>query len=274
MGVLRLLVVTTVAFVALVASEGALGVGPWPGLARSVVSAEGDVRYTASSANGSTTVRAVGVGKPGGVLATAKLDGAWGIPAVTSTGVAGGLSPNGRRLVLSEPSDFGGLRSQSRFLVLATPSLTVDDTIVLNGEFGFDTLSPDGRTLYVIQHRSRADLNSYVVRAYDLREKRLLQGTIVAKGETGSMRGYPVARATSRGGTWVYTLYHRLNGNPFIHALNANRRFAVCIDLTWRPGSSNVWLAHLVLSPDGRQLVVRSGGAAVSTVDTKTFRVR
>jgi hypothetical protein len=64
-----------------------------------------------------------------------------------------------------------------------------------------------------------------------------------------------------------------MSGKPFIHALNANRRFAVCIDLSWQPGSSNIWLAKLVLSPDGRQLVVRSGGTAVSTVDTRTFRV-
>jgi hypothetical protein len=158
--------------------------------------------------------------------------------------------------------------------VLRAATLALEDTLVLPGEFGFDTLSPDGSTMYVIQHRSRADLNAYVVRAYDLRQHHLLPGTIVAKGETGSMRGYPVARATSRRGTWVYTLYNRPSGNPFIHALDTSERYAVCIDLTWRPGSSNIWLARLVLSAHGRQLVVRSGGVAVSTVDTKTFSVR
>jgi hypothetical protein len=275
MHVLRLLVVVAVGSAALIASEVALGVGPWPGLAQAVVSSHGNIRYTASRADGSTIVRAVKPGaQGGGVVARAELGGAWGIPAVTSTGVAGGLSPDGRRLVLSEAANYGGLRSRSRFLVLSTATLAPEDTIVLNGEFGFDALSPEGRTLYVIQHRSRTDLNAYVVRAYDLVRKRLLPGTIVAKGETGSMRGYPVARATSRGGTWVYTLYNRMNGKPFIHALNARRRSAVCIDLSWVPGSSNVWLARLVLSPDGRRLVVRSGGAAVSTVDTTTLRVR
>jgi hypothetical protein len=274
MRVLRLLVVFAVVATALIASEVAGGVGPWPGLAGAVVSTHGDVRYTASRADGSTIVRAVKPAKRGGVVATAQFQGTWGIPSVTSTGVAGGLSPDGRSLVLSEAPSYGGLRSQSRFLVLSTATLALEDTLVLHGEFGFDTLSPDGSTMYVIQHRSRADLNAYVVRAYDLPQHRLLPGTIVAKGETGSMRGYPVARATSSRGTWVYTLYNRQNGNPFIHALNAGGRYAVCIDLTWQPGSSNIWLARLVLSPDGRQLVVRSGGAAVSTVDTKTFRVR
>jgi hypothetical protein len=274
MRVLHLLVVAAVVSTALVASEAAGAVGPWPGLARAVVSAQGNVRFTASSAGGSTTVRAAKPANQGGVVATAQFAGAWGIPAVTSTGVAGGLSPDGRTLVLSEAPSYSGLRSQSRFLLLSTATLALVDTIALRGEFGFDTLSPDGSTMYVIQHRSRADLNAYVVRDYDVRQHRLLPGTIVAKGETGSMRGYPVARATSSRGTWVYTLYNRQNGNPFIHALNASGRYAVCIDLTWQPGSSNIWLARLVLSPDGRRLVVRSGGAAVSTVDTKTFRVR
>jgi hypothetical protein len=100
-----------------------------------------------------------------------------------------------------------------------------------------------------------------------------LRGVIVAKGESGAMRGYPVSRATSKQAAWVYTLYNRGSGKPFIHALNTNQRFAVCIDLPWEPDSSNIWLTRLVLTPDGGRLVVRSGGAAVATVDTKTFRV-
>jgi hypothetical protein len=251
-----------------------MAVGPWPGLAQSVRSTQGDVRYTAVRSGESTTIRALRVGANGGELATTKLDGKWGIPAVTSTGVAGGLAPDGRTLVLTEPPSYNGLRSKSTFLVLSTDTLAIRNTIVLKGEFGFDAIAPDGRTLYLIQHRSRSDLVSYVVRGYDLGKGRLLSRVIVAKGESGAMRGYPVARATSKAASWVYTLYNRGSGKPFIHALNTNQRFAVCIDLPWQPGSSNIWLTRLVLTPDGRQLVVRSGGAAVATVDTKTFRVR
>jgi hypothetical protein len=268
---IRLFTVATVCLAALIAAAAASGVGPWPGLAQSVTSAQTGIRYTASRTGAATTVRALRAGQ---VLATAQLDGSWGIPAVTSTGVAGGLSPDSRLLVLSEQSTAGGLRSQSRFQVLSTRSLEVAQTIVLPGEFGFDALSADARTLYLIQHRSRADLVAYVVRGYDLQAKRLLPGVIVAKGEGGSMRGYPVARATARSGSWVYTLYNRGSGSPFIHALNTDGRFAVCIDLTWQPASNNIWLTRLQLSADGRKLVVRSGGAAVATVDTKTFRVR
>jgi hypothetical protein len=156
--------------------------------------------------------------------------------------------------------------------VLSTRTLTLEKTIVLEGEFGFDALSPDRRTLYVIQHRSTADLVSYVVRAFDLTRNRLVPGVIVAKGESGSMRGYPVSRATSKTAAWVYTLYNRGSGRPFIHALNTIRRFAVCIDLP-AVASNDVWNTRLSLSADGRHLLVRSHGTAVAMVDTKSFGV-
>jgi hypothetical protein len=215
-------------------------------------------------------VRAI---RGGRVVAKTTVDGAYGIPAVTSTGLAGGLSPDGRLLVLAEPTNYQELREKSRFVVLTTKPLAVRETVVLPGEFGFDALSPDRRTLYLLRHASTSDLNAYEVRAYDLRESRLLERVIVAKGESATMRGYPAARATSSSGAWVYTLYSRQNGDPFIHALNAARRSAVCIDLPWHASFSDAFEARLALSPDGRKLVVWSSGAAVATVDTKTFAV-
>jgi hypothetical protein len=273
MRVIRWAIVAAIFVTALAVSGVALGVGPWPGLAASVVSSHGDVSYRASRSGSSTIVRARTLGADRGVVATATFDGHWGIPAVTSTGLGGGLSPDGRLLVLTEPPNYNGLRSESTFLLVSTATLALRDTIVLKGEFGFDTLSADGRTLYLIQHRSQADLVSYVVRGYDLVQKRLLPGVIVAKGESSSMRGYPVSRATGQAGSWVYTLYHRGSGSPFIHALNTDQRYAICIDLPWQASSQAVWTARLALSPDGRRLLVRSDHAVVARVDTKTFRV-
>jgi hypothetical protein len=99
-----------------------------------------------------------------------------------------------------------------------------------------------------------------------------LPGTIVARGETGSMRGYPVARATGPRGSWVYTLYTPITGEPFIHALNTVTKSAACIDL---PGVAprNIWETRLSLSPDGHRLRVRSGGKSLATVDVKTLRL-
>jgi hypothetical protein len=260
---------------ATVVSGTALGVGPWPGLARTVRAPSGDVRYTATRADGATTVKALNAG---GVVASATFDGAYGIPAVTSTGLAGGLSPDGRLLVLVEPPTYEGLRERSRFLVLSTDTLSQVAAIVLRGEFGFDAVSPDRRTLYLIQHVSRRDLVSYVVRAYDLRARRLLPGKIVDKREVNeAMRGYPVARATSTSGAWVFTLYNRATAGrpPFVHALNAASRWARCIDLPRWPSTTNPWDAHLELTGGGRQLTVRaSGGITVARIDTKTLRVQ
>jgi hypothetical protein len=250
----------------------ALAVGPWPGLAASVPSPAGDVRYTAARANGKTTVKAI---KEGTVVASTRLAGAFGIPAVTSLGTPGGLSPDGRLLVLAQPPSYEGLRIQSRFVVLSTTRLARVATIALPGEFGFDAVSPDRRTLYVIQHVSTSDLVRYVVRAYDLPARRLLPRVIVDKRNPSEvMRGYPVARATSPGGDWVYTLYLKNPGSSvtFVHALNAAGRTAFCIDLpNWSPGD-DVWETRLELLGDNL-LVKAKGGATVARIDTRTLQV-
>jgi hypothetical protein len=260
--------VVTIASMVATASAGA--VGPWPGLAATVSSADHGVRYTASRANGGTAIRAISHGR---VTSTLRVDGSWGIPAVTSVGLAGGLSHDGRLLVLAQAPTYQGLRAESTFLLVDTPKLSVRKTITVPGELGFDALSPDRRTLYLIEHRNTSDLVQYVVRAYDLVAGRLLRRAVVAKGESETMRGYPVSRATGRAGAWVYTLYTRQAGKPFIHALNTARRRAVCIDLSWSAPLGEMWETRLGLSADGRKLLVRSGGAVVSRVDTRSFRV-
>src|SRR5262245_52859528 len=186
----RSIVTAAVVLVALTAAGAALAVGPWPGLAPSVSSPSGDVRYTSARSGGMTTIKAIQSGK---VLASAKIAGAFGIPAVTSIGTPGGLSPDGRLLVLVQPPRYDGLRTQSRFVVLSAGTLRRVASIVLPGEFGFDAVSPDRRTLYVIQHVSNSDLVRYVVRAYDLKARRLLPRAIVDKRNPSEvMRGYPV----------------------------------------------------------------------------------
>jgi hypothetical protein len=273
MRVPRLLVTVPTIAAALAAAGAAWAVGPWPGLAASVPAPSGDVRFTAARAGGATTVKKIAA--DGRLLVSKRIVGVFGIPAVTSDGVAGGLSPDGRLLVLAEPPTYTGLREQSRFVVLSTAGLSRVATITLRGEFGFDAISPDRRTLYVIQHRSAADLVQYVVRAYDLAQRRLLPQAIVDKREPDErMRGYAVARATSPGGAWVYTLYTKTPGSSaaFVHALNAARRSAFCVDLpAWTTGE-DIWNARLELS--GSALAVREGsGALFARIDTKTLRV-
>jgi hypothetical protein len=258
---------------ALGAAGAAWAVGPWPGLAASVQAPSGDVRYAAARGGGATTVRKIAA--DGRLLVSRRIAGAFGIPAVTSAGASGGLSPDGRLLVLAEPPNYNGLRQQSRFVVLSTGALARVATITLPGEFGFDAISPDRRTLYVIQHDSQADLVRYVVRAYDLVKRRLLPQAIVDKREPGeTMRGYPIARATSPGGAWVYTMYWKVPGSSvaFVHALNAAGRSAFCVDLpAWTTGE-DIWDARLELA--GKVLTVRDGsGKPFARIDTRTLRV-
>jgi hypothetical protein len=268
----RTLVTVVVMLAAMSAAAAALAVGPWPGLAPSVSSPSGDVRYTAARAGGMTTVKAIQSGR---VVASTKIAGAFGIPAVTSIGMPGGLSPDGRLLVLVQPPVYNGLRTQSRFVVLSTDGLRRTASIALPGEFGFDAISPDRRTLYVIQHVSSRDLVRYVVRAYDLTARRLLQRAIVDKRNPSEvMRGYPVARAATPTGDWVYTLYTKNAGSSltFVHALNAAGRSAFCIDLPGWSGGENIWEARLELSGD-TLLVKGSSGATVARIDTGTLKV-
>jgi hypothetical protein len=252
----------------LAVAAAAEAVGPWPGLAKSVATA--DVRYTATRAHGTTTVRAVRRGK---VVASARVAGAYGIPAVTSNGEAGGLSPDGRLLVLAAPPNFQSLRARSRFLVLSTRTLAARASVVLKGEFGFDALSPDARTLYVIQHAWGDDLSRYVVRAYDLEARRLGGAIVDKRAPDEAMRGLPLARAESATGARVYTLYTG-DEHAFVHALNTVKRTAFCIDLPFSADDYNLWTVRLALSRDARELALRTPtGAVLATIDTKTLRV-
>jgi hypothetical protein len=269
---MRWLVVGVVAGAAAVAAAAALAAGPWPVNAAAVTAPSGTVRYTTARSGFSTKVTALRVSN-GATIATRKVEGVFGIPAVTLNGTAGGLSPNGGLLVLGEQPDFNGLRARTTFVVLSTRGLKVRDRVVLRGDFGYDALSPDGRTLYLIEHISMNPIH-YAVRAYDLRAKRLVPGAIVDKREPGEkMTGYPVSRATSRVGNWVYTLYMRQAGEPFVHALNAANRTAFCIDVPWTGSEQNVWKLRLRLDEAAQRLEVLLDGKAVATVNTKTLAV-
>lgn len=248
----------------------AAGAGPWPGLAASVTDAHGVV-YLAKQQAQATIVTAT---QGSEVLRTARLRGAFGVPAVTLNGTAGGLSVDGRLLVLAQPPSYETLRQTSRFLVLRTAGLRVSRAVALKGDFGYDALSPDGRTLYLLQHRSVRG-PEYAVRAYDLRTGRLWKQVIVDKRTPDEqMNGYPVARTSSAAGVWVYTLYRKVSGEPFIHALNTSGRYALCIDFAWTRGSDSIWQLRLSLNESDHLLsVLVPGGEPAVKVDTRTLKV-
>ena len=72
------------------------------------------------------------------------------------------------------------------------------------------------------------------------------------------MAGTPMTRTTSADGRWVYTLYQKPSGEPFVHALDTVGGAAYCIDL---PRNRALYNVVLSLRDHDRTLAVhwRSG---------------
>ena len=230
---MRLVVVTVLA--ALLVPAAALAAGPsyvaHGGLG--VLSNDGKHRFVAVSTGGGTAIERIAV-RGGAVSGWATLDGGWGIPQPTMRpGQLEGLTRDGKRLVVGT-----GAGSPTRFAVLRTRDLGVDSRFELPGRFSYDALSPDGETLYLTQYVDRDNVSRYVVRAYDLRNNRLLPGRIADKTQKSwVMEGFATTRTTGLDGRWVYTLFMRPGGYPFVHALDTVRGVARCIGLPWTAGN-------------------------------------
>ena len=195
-----------------------------------VLSHDGKYRFVAVSTGANTAIERVAV-HGGAVSGWATLDGDYGIPQPTMRpGQLEGLSRDGKQLLVGTV----GLQSPTRFAVIDTRNLRVRDRFAIPGSFAYDALSPDGKTLYLTQYVDRDNASRYVVRAYDLEHGRLLPGRIADKAQASwVMEGFATTRTTSGDGRWVYTLFMRPGGYPFVHALDTVRGVAHCIGLPW-----------------------------------------
>jgi hypothetical protein len=247
--------VSCLAFALVTAGSAAGDGGPSPGIdlgSRGVVGHGGQLRYVAVPARNGTTVEAIRI-HDGRIHRWSILRGLYGVPFVTQDGQTGGLSRDGKTLVLTTYAGFPSRGGVTRFAVLNTKSLRPRMILTLRGSFSYDALSPDASTLYAIQYTSAQNGDRYRVRAYDLKKRQLLPGAIVDKTEPSEvMAGYPVTRLATGDGHWVYTLYARPNGPSFIHALDTVERRAVCLDLRLRAVTS----VRLALSPDRKQILL------------------
>jgi|RhiMetdeSRZDD1v2_1073273.scaffolds.fasta_scaffold03795_2 hypothetical protein len=191
------------------------------------------------------------------------------VPLVAYDLSAGGLSADGRRLVLIEPRR-SYPRADTTFTVIQTRRLSTERTFTLPGDFSFDALSPNGRLLYLVEYLSPRDPTRYLVRLYDLERRRLLPEPIIDPREVGNvMRGMPVTRANSPDGRFAYTLYDG-GEHPFIHALDTVARSARCIDLHGLMGFERLRELKLDVSPTGDAIALMLGKEPVAFVDTKT----
>jgi len=228
------------------------------------------VRFVAFGMPKSTIVAAVRA-RDGRVAHSAVVRGFYGVPLVAYDGTAGGLSGDGRWLVLSSYGPNPGSAGKTRFVVLSTKTLKPRLPVVLSGSWSFDAISPSGSTLYLVQHISAGPNPRYRVRTFDVNTGRLGAAIVDRLEDEEVMGGAPVTRATSSGGRWAYTLYARDGEEPFVHALDTVRGEAFCIDLPLELGA--VKQRGLRLRLDRRSLDVRFGRKSLATIDTVSFRV-
>jgi hypothetical protein len=189
-----------------------------------------------------------------------------------SPGRLEGLTRDGKQLVVGAV----GVGRPTSFAVISTRDMRVDSRFELPGSFAYDALSPDGNTLYLTQYVDQDNVSRYVVRAYDLKNGMLLPGRVADKAQQSwVMQGFATTRTTSGDGRWVYTLFMRPGGYPFVHALDTVRGVAHCIGLPWTAGDqAPLTTMRMTLTNGESKLALnRKDGKRWVAIDTGTWRI-
>ena len=273
----RVALVVTVLALALAAPAGAAAKGvPVPGAVDPgpLVTHDGKFRFETLPGRRATNVARIAT-DGGAVQRSRFLGGRFVVPAVALDGSASGLSAGGERLVLIRPRA-GFPQPDTRLAILDARTLRTERIVTLDGDFSFDAISPDGRTLYLIQYLSGKDPTDYSVHAYDPDSGRLSQPIVDPREPGEDMSGFPITRATSPDGRWAYTLYDNQE-HPFVHALDTERGTARCIDLPEnlagflqrRPADH----VRLTVGSTGRTLELVEAGRTRAAIDAQSLSV-
>jgi hypothetical protein len=193
----------------------------------------------------------------GRLLRARSVGGRWTVAAV---------APSGRWAVLS--------RRAGRFTRVALvdlAGLAPPRQIRLRGNFEVETVSADGRRLFLIQH---LDARRYLVRLYDFRAQGLASEPLRG-GDDKLMAGYAWSGIGSRDGRWLLTLYlDTRRSHAFVHALDLVKTQPRCIDLPSHGGFSRLRQYSLTLSPtSGRLIAANPALGVVSEIDLDRHRV-
>jgi len=209
------------------------------------------------------------------------LPGSWFVPAVAYDGSGGGLSADGRTLVLQRFTQTYPPRT-TRLALLDTGPVRRNPAqrrqpgpfrfLSLRGHFAIDAISPDGTFAYLKHYDLPVGsgpnyITDYEVRVLDLSSGRLLPQPIVDPEEPDEQMGLPITRATSPDGRWAYTLYDGVRHQPLLHALDTVAGRAVVADLPQLQGRRSLFLLDLVVEPRSGDLTIlaRSPKAWVKT---------
>jgi hypothetical protein len=240
-------------------------------------------RVVSASVTGDTTVVRDDVVQPGFGGPRLAVNGRWRLPAIGDSSTPVGVSMDGSTIALVEadpPADAAVTRIavvehtfQGKPSAVGDADLRLATVVELPGRFAFDTLSPDGRILYVIEHLDASSGGHYQVRAVDIPSGTLRPAVIVDKGNPDEwMAGYPLAQVRRADGV-VMTLYDGPE-HPFVHALQSAEAWALCIDLPVTAGAERSgW--GLATAADGRTVYAANGAAGVVyELDPTEFAVR
>jgi hypothetical protein len=152
--------------------------------------------------------------------------------------------------------------------------LRIRSRFALDGDFGFDALSPDGSVMYLIQINNNPNGPiAYDVRALNVVSGKLYPGALVDRREPNEkMAGIPMTRVGRDDASWAYTLYSKQNGGAFVHALHTTAREAFCIDVPHVVPDDQLGRVRMRLTEGA--LLLRLRGKTVATIDTRTFDVK
>ena len=212
--------------------------------------------------------------RDGRVLRTAVVKGFYGVPLVAYDGTAGGLSGDGRWLVVSSYGPQPGTSGKTSFAVLDTRTFKPRRLAVLDGSWSFDAVSPDGATLFLTQHLRAGDDPLYRVRTYDVRTG-LLRGALVDRLEGESdMGGTAVTRASSAGGPLGLHALRPPRPRAVHPRARHEKREAYCIDLPLELRYDRQFALGLCAPRAGRAPVGPERRRPLATVDTDSWKVR
>jgi hypothetical protein len=236
----------------------------WPD---GVVSGDGRTLVIAEAAGQDTTVRAIGA-TDGSVLLARSLGGTWILPRIGRDGLPAGVSDAGATVVLAAAD--AATAAVSHFAILSD-GLRRETAVDLRGQFSFDALSPNGGTMFLVEHQGGAN---YAVRSWTP-DVGLHDGVVVDKSNVDEqMAGYPIAQAPAGQGL-VFTMYR--GPETFVHALDTTNEFAVCIDLEGMPDTMdeldlNAWA---ITSPDdlGHTFLTNARLGVVLELDRASFSI-
>jgi len=197
-------------------------------------------------------------------VATAMLRGDWIVPGSWRLQ---GVSPTGRWAALARR-----LAGKTQLLIFDGQHGRQAHVMTLRGNFEVETISRDGKRLFLIEHFAGRQYN---VREYDLSREQLVANPLRAQG-VKIMAGYAWSGVASPDGRWLLTLYLSTPGKlAFVHSLDLERSRPACIGLPSGKAFEKLKRYSLTLAPNGETLYAANPAlGVVAVVDLAESKMR